>query len=385
MDEKLKKIMEVTSALRSEKDINSLLELILIRAMELVECEAGTMFLVHKKHLYFQVIRNNKLPQFNRNRATCTLPPVPIREEYACARALLERKNLRINDAYDVEEKGNDFSGPEEYDEKSGYHTQSMMAIPLITREGEKLGVLQLINCLDAEGNYRGFLPQHELLIGLFADQATLALEQAKLQAQVQGMEWILGQSKRGAMSEKLQKEVYEYIEKNYCKDMNPEELDKTLGGEVAKKKSTSGSIREQLTRKSSLKDIQTALNHQTRESAQEKLYDYVVSSGKRDAEIAREAGMSRSSFYHVVNGNRTMTKNYMFAIAVALGLSSENLEELLMLNGYCFQPDSKRDLAIKYLFEVNDHYEKESRLNLTDFNIILDEIGVEPLGEKSR
>lgn len=385
MDEKLQKIMEVTSALRSEKDINSLLELILVRAMELATCEAGTMFLVHKKYLYFQVIRNNKMPQFNRNRATCTLPPVPIREEYACARALMERKNLRINDAYDMEEQGNDFSGPEEYDEKSGYHTQSMMAIPLITREGEKLGVLQLINCLDADGNYRGFLPEHELLIGLFADQATLALEQAKLQAQVQGMEWILGQSKRGSISDKLQKELYEYIEKNYCKDMNPQEFNEKLGGQTVKKKSSSGSIREQLTRKSSLQDIHSALDHQTRESAKEKLYAYVVSSGKRDAEIAKEAGMSRASFYHCLNGNRTITKNYMFAIAVALGLSSENLEELLMLNGYCFQPDSKRDLAIKYLFEVNDRYEQASRLNLMDFNIILDEIGVEPLGEKSR
>ena len=45
-----------------------------------------------------------------------------------------------------------DFLGPKRYDELTGYTTKSMLVVPLINQEDTLIGVLQLINALDENG-----------------------------------------------------------------------------------------------------------------------------------------------------------------------------------------------------------------------------------------
>ena len=48
-------------------------------------------------------------------------------------------KILNIEDVYAAQEF--DFTGPREYDEKTGYRTKSMLVIPMKNHEGEVIGV----------------------------------------------------------------------------------------------------------------------------------------------------------------------------------------------------------------------------------------------------
>ena len=66
-------------------------------------------------------------------------------------------------------------------DAVSGYRTKSNLTIPLRTSAGRILGVLQVLNALDDDGNVTFFDKDDELYISHFASNATVALEHAHL------------------------------------------------------------------------------------------------------------------------------------------------------------------------------------------------------------
>ena len=57
------------------------------------------------------------------------IPPVPLKEEYISGYVALTGKIVNISDVYETEEF--DFSGPQKYDNLTGYRTKSMLVIPL--------------------------------------------------------------------------------------------------------------------------------------------------------------------------------------------------------------------------------------------------------------
>ena len=57
----MQSILEIGTALSSEKDYNRLLEMILNRIMELTHCDAGTLYLADGDVLRFKIMRNNTM------------------------------------------------------------------------------------------------------------------------------------------------------------------------------------------------------------------------------------------------------------------------------------------------------------------------------------
>ena len=62
----------------------------------------------------------------------------------------------------------------------TGYHTQSMIAVPMQNRRGEKLGVLQLINAKDAEGKICPFPDEISLVLESVASQAAITIQNVR-------------------------------------------------------------------------------------------------------------------------------------------------------------------------------------------------------------
>ena len=62
--------------------------------------------------------------------------------------AALTHKRINIANAYQAD--GFDFSGTKSFDERTKYHSQSFLTIPLLNNEERVIGVLQLINAKDA-------------------------------------------------------------------------------------------------------------------------------------------------------------------------------------------------------------------------------------------
>lgn len=175
----VKRILQIGVSLSAERNLGKLLEQILSNVMELAHCDAGTLYLLEEDALHFEIMRNDTLGTYEGASGTKpTLPPVPLKWENVCAFALLENRTVRIADVRQCAEY--DFSGPIRYDAMTGYHTQSMLVVPMSNREGEKLGVLQLINAQDEAGNVCPFSEDMTLVLESVASQAAITIQNVR-------------------------------------------------------------------------------------------------------------------------------------------------------------------------------------------------------------
>lgn len=183
-----KSIIETDSELNKIQDFDILLERILLEARKVVNADAGSIYVkdvevengVKVEKLAIKYAQNDTILK--------GLPPgqksiysifkIPIDEESISGYCAYTKKLVNVADAYNLP-AGVPYTFGSTYDKISGYKTTSVLAIPLITAEGRLLGVIQLINARDADGNTVPFSEHDEFIISHFAENATTALERA--------------------------------------------------------------------------------------------------------------------------------------------------------------------------------------------------------------
>ena len=183
-EEKFRMFLEVGVSLSAERSYNRLLERILLCVMELSNCDAGTLYLLEDGALHFKIMRNNTMHTYSGGDGSDSgLPPVPLNRESVCALALLDDKTIRIEDVWNCQEY--DLTGPMRYDAITGYHTQSMIVVPMRNREGGKIGVLQLINAQDDNGAICPFEEEIVLAVESVASQAAITVQNVRYIAEI--------------------------------------------------------------------------------------------------------------------------------------------------------------------------------------------------------
>lgn len=183
-EQAMKKVLEAGVMLSSERDLNRLLDRILASVMELANCDAGTLYLVDGNALRFKIMHTNSLGTHSGGDGKDPdIPPVPLKKENVCAFCFLEGRTVRVEDVHTSREY--DFSGPIRYDAITGYHTQSMLVVPMRNREGEKLGVIQLINALDASGAVCEFPEDMALALESMASQAAVTIQNVRYMREI--------------------------------------------------------------------------------------------------------------------------------------------------------------------------------------------------------
>lgn len=185
--EDMEKILNVGVLLSSERDLGQLLEKILQCVMELAGCDAGTLYLKEEDKLCFEIMRNDTLKTYAGGSAgRPTLPPVPLSRDNVCAMALLEDRTICIEDVKN--NKDYDFSGPIRYDAMTGYNTKSMLVVPMRNREGERIGVIQLINALSSTGEVCEFAPDMALVVESVASQAAITIQNVRYMEEIKNL-----------------------------------------------------------------------------------------------------------------------------------------------------------------------------------------------------
>ncbi len=123
-----------------------------------------------------------------------TLPPVPLytsgntpNKANVSSYCALTGETINIADVYEAE--GFDFTGPRKYDAATGYRSKSMLVLALKNHEQDIIGVLQLLNALDEEGEIIEFSVDVVDIVGSLASQAAIALTNAQL---IQGLKDLL-------------------------------------------------------------------------------------------------------------------------------------------------------------------------------------------------
>ena len=173
----MQSILEIGTAISSEKDYNWLLEMILNRIMELDPCRC--LDALSGRRGCVRGFRNHAITTMHTYEGgdgkEPNLPPVKLSRENVCAMSYLENRTVCIENVRTSTEY--DFSGPVRYDAMTGYHTQSMLVLPMHNRQGERLGVIQLINAMDAAGDVCAFPADIIPAVESVASQAAITIQ----------------------------------------------------------------------------------------------------------------------------------------------------------------------------------------------------------------
>ena len=180
--EKLESIIESEQFLNEIQDMDILLERLLSEVRRITNADAGSIYINEKNILSIKCAQNDTLQKMleEGQKVPFSFFSFPINERSISGYTVLTDKLLNVPDVYDIdEEKPYRFNS--QPDSITGYRSKSMLTVPLITRNKDVLGVLQIINRLDASGNIISFDEDDELYMLHFAGAAAQALERAKL------------------------------------------------------------------------------------------------------------------------------------------------------------------------------------------------------------
>ncbi|MCX7991894.1 MAG: HD domain-containing protein [Proteobacteria bacterium] len=164
------------------KDLDILLEKILLTARSFTNADAGSIYIKENNKLKFKYTQNDTLQRKleKGKKLIYSTFSIPIDNKSIAGFVAMSGKILNIPDVYELSSLV-PYSFDRKYDALSGYRTKSMLTIPLKDNRGEIVGVLQLINARDEKGKIIPFLSEDEPYIISFANNAAIAIERAEM------------------------------------------------------------------------------------------------------------------------------------------------------------------------------------------------------------
>ncbi len=181
----VQQLAQLAYALSAEKDHDRLLEQIIAGCISLSNADGGSLYTVSDtdpNELEFRVLHNRSLAlaQKPENLSSVLLRNADGQESKLVAvQTFLQQQTINVPDAYACDDY--DFSGTLKFDEQLNYRSKSFLSVPLQDHEGEMIGVMQLINAQDEEGQIVPFSSEQEALIESLASMAATVLTKQKL------------------------------------------------------------------------------------------------------------------------------------------------------------------------------------------------------------
>jgi HD-GYP domain-containing protein (c-di-GMP phosphodiesterase class II) len=198
----LGELINIARAMTTERDVNKLLSVILEKSRFVTGADAGSIYVVEQNDeadssedgprslsrgpmLRFKLSQNDSVNYDSREFV------MPLSNRSIAGSAALAKKAINIADAYDIP-AGAPYAFDRRFDEKIGYRTKSILAVPLVSQRDEVIGVIQLINKKkdpekklytkeDIEQQVVPFDERSEELLGMVAAQAGISLENTML------------------------------------------------------------------------------------------------------------------------------------------------------------------------------------------------------------
>ncbi|MCC1497038.1 HD family phosphohydrolase [Alcanivorax sp. 1008] len=210
------RLLKVAQRITAQHDIARLCETVLEEARQLTHADGGTLYIV-KGHgdsarLEFAIVRNRSLDirLGGTSGGSILYPAIPMyREGVANHQNVASHTGLtgnivNIDDVYDIDQF--DFSGTRAFDKQFGYHTCSVLTVPLMTEYGELVAVLQLLNATDeATGQVVPFSHSLEPVVSILAGFAAMAIQQQRtMQEQKELLVALSGEPNTGRLLERI-------------------------------------------------------------------------------------------------------------------------------------------------------------------------------------
>ncbi len=195
----LGELIEIAKAITTEREIDKLLGLILEKSRFITGADAGSIYVVEgddpdpaRRTLRFKLSQNDSVAFDSREFV------IPVSARSMSGYVALHKTPLSIPSVYEMPADA-PYGFDRSFDKKMGYRSQSMLCAPLLSRKGEVVGVLQLINKKrdpkkklltpdDVDEQVIPFDARSEELLTTLASQAGISLENAILYAEIQHM-----------------------------------------------------------------------------------------------------------------------------------------------------------------------------------------------------
>lgn len=190
LEKQVGNLANIGLALSKEKNMSKLLEMILIEAKRIANSDGGTLYMMtDDNRLRFEIMMTDSLNFHMGGTSEKDIPFYPVKlyneegnqnKSMIAAYVALTGETVNIPDAYKA--KGFDFSGTKMFDEKTGYHSQSFLTVPLKNHEDEIIGVLQLLNAQTQNSkNIIAFTSDIQEMVEALASQAAVAITNKNL------------------------------------------------------------------------------------------------------------------------------------------------------------------------------------------------------------
>ena len=190
LEQQISNLSNIGLALSKEKDMNKLLEMILLEAKRITNSDGGTLYMMtDDQRLRFEIIMTDSLKFHMGGTSGQEIPFYPVKlyddagepnKSMIAAYVGITGETVNIKDAYKA--KGFDFSGTKMFDEKTGYHSQSFLTVPLKNHEDEIIGVLQLLNAQNKKSKkIISFTSDVQNMVEALSSQAAVAITNKNL------------------------------------------------------------------------------------------------------------------------------------------------------------------------------------------------------------
>lgn len=192
----VEQLLDIGAALSSTHDLGQLLNLILSKSREITCSDAGSVYLVDRSDpmpkLLFKVAQNDSLPNLSFHEFA-----LPLTKKSLAGYVAITGESLNLAHAYELPSDV-PYRLDRSFDKDLGYYTRSVLVLPMQNREGEIMGVLQLINRkttwdsrvtpengLDVTQAYSDW---EERILRSLASQAAISIERNKLEESIENL-----------------------------------------------------------------------------------------------------------------------------------------------------------------------------------------------------
>ncbi|BBD08836.1 HD domain-containing phosphohydrolase [Desulfovibrio ferrophilus] len=172
-------ILAVNDRLNELKDLDAILDRVLTESRRLTNADAGTIYLLDENKLKFSYVHNDSfMKEGEINKDIYANFSIPLNDESIVGYVAGRGESLNIEDVYDMPGDSPVTFNPA-FDKKTGYHTTSMLTVPIKTSQGKVSGIIQLINAKNETGKSISFSHDSQNMLPLFANTASVAIERA--------------------------------------------------------------------------------------------------------------------------------------------------------------------------------------------------------------
>lgn len=180
--EKMDLITQISLDINEVKDLDLLLEKILTNVRKFFNADAGSIYLREGDNLKFSYTQNDTLRKrlASGRKLIYNTFSVPINNLSIAGYVAEKREVVNIPDVYDLDDSV-PYKFDSHFDRISDYKTKSVLTVPIANQRHDMLGVMQVINHQDDNGNVIPFSPSDEPFVKHFATSAGLAVERAQI------------------------------------------------------------------------------------------------------------------------------------------------------------------------------------------------------------